>query len=204
MSLISHDIYLASASPRRAELLQQIGVRFQCCSVDIDERQLPGESAKEYVCRLATEKAFAGQGLVAERQVPVLGADTIVVVDGAVLGKPLDAEQAQQMLARLSNNWHEVLTAVTVIGEGVHSAEAQVERSCSVTRVHMRKLSTDEIAAYGRRERVSDKAGAYAVQGIAASFIDRIEGSYSGVMGLPLYETNELLKRFGIDVLIRD
>lgn len=200
---MSYDIFLASSSPRRAELLQQIGISFQRCVADIDEAQLPGELAKDYVCRLATEKARAARSVIDDKCCPVLGADTIVVLDGVVLGKPIGDEQAREMLARLSNNWHEVLTAVTVIGEGVDSAEPRLEQLCSLTRVHMRDLTDHEVAAYGHHEDVSDKAGAYAVQGIAASFIDRIEGSYSGVMGLPLYETSELLKRFGIYVLGR-
>lgn len=198
---MSNDIFLASSSPRRAELLLQIGIRFQRCLVDIDETLIAGESANDYVCRLATEKARAAHCLVARQGNPVLGADTIVVLDGAVLGKPNNDEHARQMLARLSNTWHEVLTAVTVIGEGVDSVQARVEQLCSLTRVHMRQLTDNEIVAYGQHEAVLDKAGAYAVQGIAASFIDRIEGSYSGVMGLPLYETSELLRRFGINVL---
>ncbi|MBL1293510.1 MAG: septum formation inhibitor Maf [Thiotrichales bacterium] len=201
---MSYDIFLASSSPRRAELLQQIGISFQRCSADMDEVQLPGESAQDYVCRLATEKARAAHQRTDDKCCPVLGADTIVVLEGTMLGKPKDNEQAGQMLARLSNNWHEVLTAVTVIGEGVGSTETRLEQLCSLTRVHMRELSNDEIIAYGRHEVVLDKAGAYAVQGIAAGFIDRIEGSYSGVMGLPLYETSELLKRFGINVLRRN
>lgn len=201
---MSNDIFLASSSPRRAELLQQIGICFQRCAVDIDETPIPGESANDYVCRLATEKARAAHHLVARKGAPVLGADTIVVLNGAVLGKPNDDEHARQMLARLSNTWHEVLTAVTVIGEGVDSAQARVEQLCSLTRVHMRELTENEVVAYGQHEAVLDKAGAYAVQGIAASFIDRIEGSYSGVMGLPLYETSELLRRFGINVLSCD
>lgn len=203
----SHDIFLASASPRRAELLQQIGVSFERCIADIDEQQLPGESPREYVCRLASEKAITAKSSMGDAQSPILGADTVVVVDGITLGKPADIEQAQQMLARLSNNWHEVLTAVTMISEGVssgHEQDMRVEQLCSETRVHMRELSSAEIAAYCRYESVQDKAGAYAIQGLAAGFIDHIQGSYSGVMGLPLYETNELLKRFGIDTLARD
>jgi len=203
MSIVP-DIYLASASPRRAELLQQIGVSFERCVSNVDEQRGLGETPHGYVCRLAIDKATAAKKLLIDAQCPVLGADTIVVIDGDILGKPLDTAQAGKMVARLSNNWHEVLTAVAVIGEGVDTGTVSVELLCSVTRVHMRSLSSDEIAQYGCQELVLDKAGGYAVQGIAASFIDRIEGSYSGVMGLPLYETSELLKRFGINVLARD
>ncbi len=199
----SPDIYLASASPRRAELLQQIGVKFEVCVSDIDEQPRSGETPGNYVCRLATEKASSVQHALGV-QCPVLGADTIVVVDGDVLGKPTDSDQAYHMLARLSNNWHEVLTAVAVAGEVVDTGKITVELLCNVTRVHMRPLTRAEIEYYGNCETVLDKAGGYAVQGIAASFIDRIEGSYSAVMGLPLYETSELLRRFGINVLVRD
>ncbi len=193
--LVTTDLYLASASPRRGELLQQIGVSFERCVADIDERQQEGESPKDYVCRLATEKAQAVRGKVVGSSMPILGSDTIVVLDGDVLGKPVDEHDALQMLARLSNNWHEVLTAVALIGEGGE------ECICSTTRVHMAALSQEGIRAYVASEAVLDKAGAYGIQGLAASFIDRIEGSYSGVMGLPLYETTVLLQRFGIKVL---
>lgn len=195
------QIYLASASPRRAELLRQIGIGFERCSVDIDEQRRSAEPAYDYVCRLAIDKAAAAKRLIGSNSRPVLGADTIVVIDGDILGKPASRMQARQMLARLSNNWHEVLTAVAMISEGVDRFNAQCEHACSVTRVHMRPLSAEEIASYGAQEAVLDKAGGYAIQGLAASFIDRIEGSYSGVMGLPLYETSELLKQFGINVL---
>ncbi len=199
------DITLASASPRRAELLQQIGVNFEVCVSGIDEQPRLGETPHDSVCRFATEKASSVLRTLRVQgggQRPVLAADTIVVMDGDVFGKPTDSDEARQMLSRLSNNWHEVLTAVAVAGEVVDTGEIVVELLCNVTRVHMCWLTSAEIEFYGRHERVMDKAGGYAVQGIAASFIDRIEGSYSGVMGLPLYETSELLRRFGINVLL--
>lgn len=192
------ELYLASASPRRAELLQQIGVRYERCVADIDERRNGQESPRDYVCRLASEKAAAARVKLSDSTLPILGADTIVVIEGDILAKPVSRQDAQRMLQRLSNNWHEVLTAVAMIGEGVS------ECLCSVTRVHMSALSEPEIQAYVELEMVLDKAGAYGIQGVAASFIDRIEGSYSGVMGLPLFETTTLLKRFGINVLTRE
>ncbi|MBL4851104.1 MAG: septum formation inhibitor Maf [Gammaproteobacteria bacterium] len=200
----SPDIILASASPRRAELLQQIGVNFEVCVSDIDEQPRLGEAPRDTVCRFAIEKASSVLRTLRAQgggQLPVLGADTIVVVNGDVLGKPIDHDDAQQMLSRLSNHWHEVLTAVAVVGEVVDTGKITVELLCNVTRVHMRVLTSAEIEGYSRYEKVMDKAGGYAVQGIAASFIDRIEGSYSAVMGLPLYETSELLRRFGINIL---
>lgn len=186
-------LYLASQSPRRRELLAQIGIEHTVLAVDVDESRLPDEDPDAYVERLARAKAAAGwqacrrDGLPA---LPVLGADTVVVLDGAVLGKPASAEEGRAMLRRLSGECHEVLTGVSLCGE-----RGQI--SCvSATQVWFRPLTDAEIDAYWATGEPADKAGAYGIQGRAARFIERIEGSYSGVVGLPLYETDALLRRY--------
>jgi len=189
------QLYLASRSPRRAALLQQIGVVFEVLSVEVDEAMLADETPGNYARRLAMEKARAGwRTLPAARQRPVLGADTIVIAADSVLGKPADREQALAMLRALSGATHEVITAVALVGE-----QNVVRSQCS--RVTFRTLTRRECEAYWACGEPLDKAGAYAIQGLAAMFITRLEGSYSGVMGLPLYETAELLKTSGIAVL---
>lgn len=191
------DIYLASASPRRRALLAQIGVRFQQLGVEVDESGQGSESARDHVCRLALEKAWAG---VAKRPAgdtrPVLGADTIVMAGDEVLGKPRDREHGLHMLAQLSGRTHVVLSAVAVVA----NTEAV---SCSESFVTFRTLNEAERLAYWASGEPADKAGAYAIQGLAAAFIARLEGSYSGVMGLPLFETASLLSRVGVDVVAR-
>lgn len=199
----SPQLVLASRSPRRRELLAQIGIDCHCVDADIDESQLPGERAEIYVQRLARSKAEAGRALwlAAEGNaaLPVLAADTIVVLDESagevLLGKPANRDEALAMLARLSANTHRVLTAVCLF-DGVRS-----ELLLSQTSVRFRALGAAEIAAYWQTGEPADKAGSYAIQGLAAVFIEHIEGSYSGVMGLPLCETGRLLERFGIDLL---
>jgi nucleoside triphosphate pyrophosphatase len=186
-------LILASASPRRCELLAQIGVEFEQQVADIDETPARGEAAEAFVRRMALEKARAvhraGNG-----ELPVLGADTVVVVDGLPLGKPEDFTHARQMLKLLSGRMHEVLSAVAL----VDTAEAvAVNRS----RVWFRELGETEFEAYWETGEPRDKAGSYAIQGLAAIFIKRLDGSYSGVMGLPLYETARLLQEFGFQVL---
>lgn len=191
-------IYLASRSPRRAELLQQIGIEFTVLPSDVDESLLTDEAPADYVLRLAASKAKACQVYIASHGMapyPILAADTSVSVDGDILGKPTDDDEARSMLQRMSGRWHEVLTALAV------TSTSGIETALSVTRVEMVALSASEIDAYIRSGEPKDKAGAYGIQGLAGTFIRRIEGSYSGVMGLPIHETAVLLKKAGIHIL---
>jgi len=189
-------IYLASASPRRRELLDQLGVAYELLHVPLDETRLPGELPEAYVNRLALAKAHAGWHEVAgkRRLQPVLGADTAVVCDGEVYGKPADAAQAEAMLGHLSGRSHRVLSAVALVGWRAASA-------LNVSTVYFRRLTSAEIRAYIATGEPFGKAGGYAVQGQAAMFIERLEGSYSGVMGLPLFETANLLQSAGLRLL---
>ncbi|HEX6571048.1 MAG TPA: Maf family protein [Steroidobacteraceae bacterium] len=181
-------IYLASASPRRSALLQQIDVPHEVRPVDIDETPRPGESPARYALRLAQEKARALRAtLPAGDRKPVLAADTTVALGDEILGKPVDRDDAGRILGRLSGRDHEVHTAVALLHE--RGAAARV----STSTVSFRELSEAEIDWYWRTGEPADKAGAYAVQGHGAIFVRHLSGSYSGVMGLPLYETWELL-----------
>ena len=183
-------ITLASVSPRRRELLNQIGVPHLVVGAHIDESVLPGESAHDYVQRMARTKALAVWNQ--RQELPVLAADTTVVLDGVTLGKPEDREDALRMLARLSGRTHEVLTAVAL---ATHSG---LTLRVSVSSVRFRVLGAEECAAYWETGEPRDKAGAYAIQGRAAVFVESLQGSYSGVMGLPLFETVELLRSAGV------
>lgn len=185
-------LHLASASPRRRELLLQIGVPHRRVDAPIDESVLPGEGAAAYVERLARAKAAAGLAALGAADACVLGADTAVVLDGRILGKPADRAEGLAMLAALSGRNHEVLTAVAV-ADGSR-CRARVVSS----RVHFRTLAEAEREAYWATGEPLDKAGGYAIQGFAAIFVDRLEGSYSAVVGLPLAETAQLLAEFGI------
>ena len=185
-------LILASASPRRRELLAQIGVRVDVAPADIDEHEYPNETAAEYVKRLAEEKAKVGFERGDGR--PALGSDTTVVVDDQILGKPLDFNEAQRMLKQLSGRSHQVITAVAI-----HS-HSFVESRVVVTDVEFRALSETEIAQYWESGEPTDKAGGYGIQGLGAVFVKRIEGSYSSVVGLPLCETAELLAQAGVPV----
>ncbi|MEW8506943.1 MAG: Maf family protein [Candidatus Thiodiazotropha sp.] len=185
-------IYLASRSPRRRELLQQIGVTHALLDIDVDEAQRHDEDAAGYVQRLAREKAEAGVAVARGGEyLPVLAADTSVVIDGRLLGKPRDRADGLRMLRLLSGRTHQVYTAVALAWQGV-----AIELSLS--EVSFRQLSDAEIAAYWATGEPADKAGSYAIQGVGARFVSMLHGSYSGVMGLPLFETAELLGRCGI------
>ena len=192
-------IYLASGSPRRRELLAQLGVSFEVLVTDIDESLRPGEPADAYVRRMATDKARAALGLMPARRAPVLGADTTVVVDRHILGKPTDREAAAGMLRRLSGGDHEVLTAVAVVDGEADGLSDRGRAAVAVSRtiVTFRALDDTEIDAYWATGEPRDKAGGYAIQGLGAVFIEAIHGSYSGVMGLPLFETAYLLNGLG-------
>ncbi len=183
-------LYLASGSPRRRELLTQIGIPFQPLAVAVSEQPLPGEEPLQYVERLALEKAQAGRHCCSG---PVLGADTAVVLEGAILGKPAGEAEAIAMLEQLGGRSHQVYTGVALV-----TAEGQAQGRVSVSTVTFRPLRCGEAAAYWATGEPADKAGAYAIQGRAAVWIERIEGSYSGVMGLPLFETAQLLETAGI------
>lgn len=189
-------LYLASGSPRRRELLTQIGVPFTVLSAQIDETPLPDETPTTYVERLARCKAEAGLALLAVSDegssLCVLGADTAVVLDGQILGKPVDEADAVEMLSALSNREHEVLTAIAVLDN--ERCEIRVVRSL----VRFRSIEVQEAQAYWASGEPQDKAGGYAIQGLAAIFVASVHGSYSAVVGLPLCETAELLGRFGI------
>lgn len=191
----SFDIYLASSSPRRRELLDQIGVRYALLQVAVPEIPLPGEAAQAFVQRVALEKARAGKDLLpTDDRHPILGADTAVVLDDSILGKPADRQQAFDMLRRLSGRSHQVMSAVAMASE--HEVVM-----LNISRVTFRRLTQTEIEAYWESGECHDKAGAYAIQGRAAIFIQELQGSYSGVMGLPLYETAILLQKCGIHPL---
>ncbi|ENY72016.1 septum formation protein Maf [Aeromonas diversa CDC 2478-85] len=181
------QLYLASGSPRRRELLTQLGYRFEVLRCEVEERRQEGEKPQDYVCRLARDKAQAGLAVAPEAH-PVLGADTIVVLGERVLEKPSDLIDAKEMLEALSGRVHQVMTAVAL---------ASADR-CDVrlvtTNVAFRKLDESEIEAYWETGEPCDKAGAYGIQGIAGKFVSRIEGSYSAVVGLPLLETDLLIK----------
>ena len=186
-------VYLASGSPRRRELLQQIGVPFRVVGAAVDESVRSGEAPAAYVARLAAAKADVGwernRGAI---DGPVLAADTSVVLDAKILGKPADREDAEAMLRQLSGRTHEVLTAVAL--RTVNGLRSRLSRS----EVTFRRIAAAEARAYWETGEPCDKAGAYAIQGRAAVFIAELRGSYSGVMGLPLFETAELLSEAGL------
>ena len=196
-------IYLASNSPRRRELLRQIGVAFDALLFrsgsrsddDVDETPLAGESARDYVQRIALAKAAGGAQRVRWRHLPqraVLAADTTLELDGAIIGKPDSAAHAREILHTLSGRSHDVLTAVALTdGE-------RTEHRLNVSTVRLRHLAPEDIQRYLATGEAMDKAGAYGIQGHAAVFIEDIRGSYSGIMGLPLFETAQLLTRFGL------
>lgn len=192
---MTHDVWLASGSPRRRELLAQIGVRFDVIAAAVDETRLAEESPESYVRRLAIAKARAGDVAVqasGERRLPVIGADTSVVLGDTVLGKPADARHAEDMLLSLAGREHRVLTAVAVFSDG--GSQVRV----SDTRVRFRPITADEAQAYWRTGEPADKAGGYGIQGFGGVFVESLTGSYSGVVGLPIFETTELLKLYKV------
>jgi len=193
--LTKPQLILASSSPRRRELLDQIQVSYKAIPVNIDESHIPGESAEQFVKRLAAEKAMAGYEK--NPHCIVLGSDTIVVIGSTILGKPENKKHGIEMLSLLSGKTHHVWTAVAV-----HSSDY---KACvmSASEVEFAELTTQQIEVYWETGEPEDKAGAYGVQGIAAQFIKTINGSYSGIMGLPLFETAQLLEKSGIKTLAR-
>ncbi len=185
---MSESIYLASQSPRRRELLDQIGIPFELLSADIDETPLDNEAAGDYVKRLAIEKATAGQ-LTAMTNKPVLGADTIVVLDNQLLGKPHNKEHAISMLLALAGRQHQVITAVALVQGDVVVSEVVT------TTVTFRLISEQEALNYWDSEEPKDKAGGYGIQGLGAQFVEKIDGCYFAVVGLPLMKTQQLLSK---------
>ena len=199
-------IYLATRSPRRRELLKQIGVNFEVVQfreylprgADVDEASLAGELAEDYVKRIACAKAEAGWLCLVHRRLrrfPVLAADTTAALEGKIIGKPGKRENVITMLGELSGREHRVLTSVAI------KFEDKVQFSVSTTLVRFKELTDEEIAHYAAAGEALDKAGGYAIQGLAAAFVAGIDGSFSGVMGLPLFETAQLLRDFGYRVL---
>lgn len=201
-----HKIYLASKSPRRRELLRQIGVDFELLMLrddpvrgpDVSEAVIAGETPETYVARVTLEKAQAARRAMLMRRLPmrmILTADTTVTIDGRILGKPADKAEAAQMMHALSGRTHQVLTSVVLI----HDEESwQLTQQSDVT---FAVMTENEIQAYCALQEPYDKAGGYAIQGMAAMFIQQISGSYSGIMGLPIHETSQLLRQAGIPLL---
>ena len=203
MKPIDRKIYLASKSPRRRELLRQIGVEFELLMLrndtvrgpDVTETINPGELAIDYVARVSREKAAFAWTMVQNRRLtvrPVLAADTTVTIDGEILGKPATNAEAVAMLERLSGRTHQVLTSVAVYHMNI------IDQVTQVSQVRFASLSAASIKAYCATQEPYDKAGGYGIQGLAALFVEHIEGSHSGIMGLPLYETAKLLRKAGI------
>ncbi|MEO0423424.1 MAG: nucleoside triphosphate pyrophosphatase [Pseudomonadota bacterium] len=197
---VGFEVWLASASPRRATLLAQLGLRTRQYPVDVDESVRPGEAPVDYVRRVTGMKLEAAASRLIHEQagpsVPLLAADTAVVLDGESLGKPRDRAHALGMLRRLSGRAHQVFTHVAV-----GDRAGAVHQATSVTDVRFRPLDDGELARYWEGGEPHGKAGAYAIQGLGAAFIERIDGSYSGVMGLPLFETVKLLAAVGVHVV---
>lgn len=187
------QLYLASKSPRRRELLAQLGLVFECIEGSVDESVLDGETPQDYVLRLAKAKAVSGQdNLVVPSHIPILGSDTSVVIDNQILGKPRDEQEAVAMLARLSGRSHMVYTAVAI----KHNRD--IKSVCCATKVFFAAMTASQINSYVATGEPMDKAGAYGIQGLGGRYIKKIEGSYTSVVGLPLYETSMLLTECGV------
>jgi septum formation protein len=192
-------LILASASPRRAEILRNAGIRFEIWSTDVDESRLDNESPGEYVRRLALAKALAAAEKTPDLAAddPIIGADTVVVVDSAILGKPASSDDAKRMLRSISGSVHEVHTGLALL----QTSGMQQRVAEEITRVHFAHLSDQEIEDYIATGEPFDKAGAYAIQGVGGRFVKRIEGCYFNVMGLPLARLWTLLREFGLENL---
>jgi septum formation protein len=193
---VNEQLILASASPRRKELLDQIGVRYIVNPVDIDETPKDREMALDYVCRVAAEKSAACVSELIDF-LPVLAADTSVVLDGQIMGKPKNREHAMTMLSQLSGKTHNVYSAISLRSQ----CENKHFQALSKTEVRFRNISPEEIQSYWDTGEPKGKAGAYAIQGLASVFVESIKGSFSGVVGLPLFETAELLSKQGIKII---
>lgn len=193
------QLYLASRSPRRSTLIEQLGLSYQTLDVETDERPNESEAPADYVARLALEKARKGWELVNSGEVPVVGADTCIVLNGRIVGKVENRLDSLALLKQFSGSSHQVLTGVAMVGRNYES-DAEIKQRVRVNSsvVTFRELSSEECEAYWDTGEPVDKAGGYAIQGIGAGFIKKIEGSYSGVMGLPLCELSELMYEFGI------
>ncbi len=193
-----NQIYLASRSPRRRQLLKQIGINFEMRPVSIDEMMEKGETPTDYVCRMARAKAEQGWLNLMQRKLPLrplLAADTVVVLRGKIIGKPDSLAHGRKMLSVLSGQTHKVLTAVAIISKN------KIQESLSTTTIRFRDISQSEITNYLNGTESHDRAGSYAMQGRAAVFIIKISGSYSGALGLPIFETAQLLEKFNIKIL---
>ena len=186
----SVDLILASRSPRRIQLLEQIGARFQVIPADIDESPRPGEPVSDYVRRIAIVKSTTVSEQC-EGSTPVLAADTAVSIDKLIIGKPNDEDHAGEMLERLSGRWHDVYSGISITYRDVSVISVR-------TRVKFRRIERWEIKEYWLSGEPKDKAGSYAIQGLGGNFVERIDGSYSNVVGLPMVETGDLLDQYGI------
>ena len=198
MTFPVNQIYLASRSPRRRQLLKQVGISFEMRPVNIDEMMEKGETPADYVCRMARAKAELGWLKLIQRRLPLrplLAADTVVVFRGKIIGKPDSLAHGRKMLSSLSGQTHKVLTAVAVISKD------KIQESLSTTTIRFRDISQSEITNYLNGTESHDRAGCYAMQGRAAVFIIKISGSYSGALGLPIFETAQLLEKFNIEIL---
>lgn len=203
---MTKQLILASQSPRRKMLLGQLGYQFSTLVADIDESVCDYESAKDYVLRLAQEKALAIFDTLPyeqQQQSLVLGADTCVVIDGTILGKPANEAECIETLLRLENSEHQVLTAIAVVSSETEET-VSVNSDTIETKVRFKALTINEIKRYWHTGEPCDKAGSYAIQGIGGQFVTTINGSYSAVVGLPLYETAQLLAKSGLPTTIQD
>ncbi|HEV2212620.1 MAG TPA: nucleoside triphosphate pyrophosphatase [Gammaproteobacteria bacterium] len=192
--MAAHRLYLASASPRRRQLLEQLRLSFKVQVAEVDETPRPGELPADYVLRLARTKAESMAGKLGQPVARVLAADTAVVLGSAMLGKPRGREEGVAMLGRLSGREHVVLSAIALWHDG------RLDTALSTSEVRFRTIAAAEAAAYWDTGEPADKAGGYGIQGLGAVFVERLRGSYSGVMGLPLFETVELLRQAGMSV----